>query len=273
MPNILCSGSPGVGKTSAAIAIARKLCGSNFVELNASDNRGINMISDLVSSFCRATGSGLRIIILDEADNITKKAQQQLVNFMENYPRVRIIFTCNEFEQIIEPLQSRCMLMQFQKPKIAQATRVLERVFAEEGVEWDAKGIQHVLHYVGGDLRAAINTCQAVYVSNGKVTEEAAVAYLCLPSIPETYRLLTLSKEQAVDTYLELMRTGLSGLDIMSILIEGLQSETLPPPLEGLTRDRVFFILQKAHVTYYRMLQTVESTNQMVKFLYAISQT
>lgn len=269
VPNLLCSGSPGVGKTSTALIIAKKLCGDEYIELNASDNRGINMISDMISSFCRSSTTKTKIIILDEADNITKKAQQLLINFMENYPKIRIFFTCNDFDQIIEPLQSRCMLMNFPRATKAQVMTLLSRIFTLEKVRWDEDAITEIIEHVNWDMRACINACQAISVSNeATINKENVVRYFCTPDISDVYKLLTMKTlDEAVDYYLFLTRSGISNIDVMTTLISGLQMETVPKLLSDLPKDKLYAILRHAHCVYYRMLQTIDSISQMVYFL------
>ena len=131
LPNIIICGLPGTGKTSTALIIAKRLltCTDACIELNASDNRGITMINDLTNNFVRKQFVDTRkIIILDEADNITKKAQQQLINLIENYPNIRFIMTCNSINCMIEALQSRCVLLQFDRLNTACLNKKLSSI-------------------------------------------------------------------------------------------------------------------------------------------------
>ena len=267
VPHLMLFGDPGSSKTSAAIAIAKHL-DADFVELNASDNRGINMISDLVNNFCRAVGPDdkIKIIILDEADNITKKAQQQLINFMENYPKVRVFFTCNDFDQMIEPLQSRCMLMRFPKPTPERSVDVMKMVLKKEGVKGNIGAIRRVVRESRGDLRVAINNLQAISVTNGSVDDAGVSAYFCQPSMQSVLQVVETAMKkgpnEAMAAYIELNRSGINGVDFMTVLRDLLQEDPTFP--------RRMAIMGHIHKCYYRMLNTMESMNQMAHFFYLI---
>lgn len=263
-------GAPGSSKTTTAIAIAKKL-GAEYVELNASDNRGINMISDLVNTFCRAVSSDpgrIKIIILDEADNITKKAQQQLINFMENYPNIRVFFTCNDFDQMIEPLQSRCMLMKFPRPSSERSVEVLSHILVKEGVPYETEYVRRIVKESGGDLRIAINNTQAVAVTYQRVDDVSVSEYFCQPSWSSVLQVVELALKgdpsAAMDQFLVLNASGINGVDFMTVLRDLLEEETGSPFDKNM-------VMSNIHQCYYRMLNTMESLNQMARFFHVIS--
>ena len=123
LPHLLFSGPPGVGKTAAALCIARELFGeawtNNFTELNASDERGIDVVRNKIKNFARTAPLGeaeFKIIFLDEADALTSDAQSALRRTMEKYTSsCRFILSCNYSSKIIEPIQSRCAVYRFKK--------------------------------------------------------------------------------------------------------------------------------------------------------------
>ncbi|MCR4368512.1 MAG: AAA family ATPase, partial [archaeon] len=120
LPNLLFSGPAGVGKTSSSVAIAKEFFGpsfsQNFLELNASDERGIDVVRETIKNFARtlAFDYGFKIIFLDESDALTTDAQQALRRTMEKYSRTcRFILSCNYSSRLIEPIQSRCVVFRF----------------------------------------------------------------------------------------------------------------------------------------------------------------
>ncbi len=177
LPHLLFAGSAGCGKTSAALCITNELfgeVGGNFLELNASDERGIDVVRGKIKNFARARpiGGDFKIIFLDEADALTSDAQNAMRRTMENYSRTcRFILSCNYSSKIIEPLQSRCSLFRFKKvPKEAIKTR-LEEILKAEGVAFTDEGLHAILYVSEGDIRHAINILQSS-AAIGKVDED-----------------------------------------------------------------------------------------------------
>ena len=179
MPHLLFSGSAGVGKTTAALCIARQVLGKswkeNTLELNASDERGIGMVREKVKKFSRLAGFGdipFKIIVLDEADEMTPDAQTALRRIIEDAARYcRFIIIANNISKIIDPIQSRCAVFKFTAVPESDAIARLKEIAGKEGADADGSGLKAVYDHSEGDLRHAINLLQAVS-STGKVTEE-----------------------------------------------------------------------------------------------------
>jgi len=172
IPHLLFAGSAGSGKTSAAICIARDLYGdiwdSNFLELNSSMDRGIDMIRDTVKRYAasKAIDFPFKIILLDEADNITKDGQSALRRTMEQYSgSCRFFLTCNYSSSIIEPIQSRCAVFRFKRLKKDIIIKMIDRISVLEKINIEEEALEAISYISNGDLRKAIgilNICSNV---------------------------------------------------------------------------------------------------------------
>ncbi|MEK6877279.1 MAG: replication factor C small subunit, partial [Thermoproteota archaeon] len=170
MPHLMFSGSAGVGKTTTAMCLAREILGDHWkdhtLELNASDERGINMVRDRVKKFARFSGWDtkipFKIIILDEADEMTSDAQTALRRIIEDTARYcRFILIANNISKIIEPLQSRCAVFKFTRISEDEIISHLEEICKKEKIKFDQKGLKTIYDYSEGDMRHSINILQA----------------------------------------------------------------------------------------------------------------
>ena len=174
IPHLLFAGPAGVGKTTAALCIARELLGEewqrNTLELNASDERGIKMVRERVKEFAAvmklATDNKddmfFRIIILDEADEMTSEAQTALRRIIEDSSKTtRFIIICNYLSQIIEPIQSRCVVFRFMRLPRENVVGYLKTICEKEGVKYEEKALSQIYGATFGDLRHSINILQA----------------------------------------------------------------------------------------------------------------
>ena len=185
MPHLLFAGIPGTGKTTAALCIARELFGEKWktftLELNASDERGINTVRDRIKEFSRYGRTGFAkipfaLIILDESDQMTGPAQTALRRIMETSSRTcRFILICNYSTRIIEPIQSRCAIFRFSKLDRNEMIRHLESIAIKENVSLTEDAAKRIVEFSEGDLRLAMNALQTAAVYREGIVDEKTV--------------------------------------------------------------------------------------------------
>jgi replication factor C small subunit len=180
LPHLLFTGSTGVGKTTCAIALAREMFGNtwdmNFRELNASDERGIDVVRNQIKQFARTSPLGdatFKILFLDEADALTQDAQAALRRTMENYAETcRFILSCNYSSKIIDPIQSRCAIYRFRPLDNMAIIEEMRRIAEIEGITLEESAYSAITYIAQGDMRKAINALQgAAIVSNVVIAE------------------------------------------------------------------------------------------------------
>nr|WP_319537531.1 replication factor C small subunit [uncultured Methanospirillum sp.] len=172
MPHLLFTGTAGVGKTTAAVALAREFFGDdwqmNFRELNASDERGIDVVRTQIKQFARTSpfgNSSFKILFLDEADALTNDAQSALRRTMETYAQTcRFILSCNYSSKIIDPIQSRCAIYRFRPLSKAAITEMVSRISADQNLEVSSEVVDAIFYVAQGDMRKAINALQGAAI-------------------------------------------------------------------------------------------------------------
>jgi len=184
LPNLLFVGPAGIGKTTSILAMARDLYGPGYknyiLELNASDERGIDVIRDKVKNFARtaaiASDVSFKILIMDEADSLTKAAQHALRRTMEIYTRTcRFCLIGNYSENIIDPIQSRCSIFRFSPLSEADTKEWISTIASKEDVQLLEGGLEAIYEASKGDLRKSINLLQAAAAVQGSAVDDIAV--------------------------------------------------------------------------------------------------
>lgn len=180
LPHLLFAGPAGVGKTTAAIAVAHELYGKNyresFLELNASDERGIDIVRGKIKDFARTIPLEkvpFKIIFLDEADALTADAQNALRRTMEMYSNAtRFIMSCNYSSKIIEPIQSRCAMFRFTSLEKDDIEKMIVHIAKSEKIHIEKDAVEALVEVGEGDMRKTINIFQSAALNAKKITEK-----------------------------------------------------------------------------------------------------
>jgi len=261
LPHLMFAGPAGVGKTTLSLIIAKELFGDdwqhNFLELNASDERGIDVIRHKVKDFARTKSIKsvpFKVIYLDECDSLTTEAQQALRRTMENYSATcRFVLSCNYSSKIIDPIQSRCTVFRFQPLSQEDITSLVKDIVSKENMTITEEAIQILYSLSGGDARKVENILQSCSVINKEITEDLIYEIVSAARPKEIIKVLELSFEgqfiQARKLLLDTMlKYGLAGIDV----IKQIQSEALHLNLEEEKKAKV---IEKCGEIEFRMIE------------------
>jgi len=241
IPHMLFAGPAGTGKSTLALIVVKELYKDNwkenYLELNASDERGINVIREKVKNFARTKSLGnipFKIIFLDEADALTPEAQQALRRTMENYSTTcRFILSCNYSSKIIDPIQSRCAIFKFKLLEKKDIEKVIMKIIEKENMTIKPEAVEILYEGCEGDCRRCINILQSTASISPSITPEL-IATIISNTKPRDIKIVLdyalsgdfqKSKEKLLDI---MLRESVSGQDV----IKAIQKEIWNLPVE-----------------------------------------
>ena len=273
IPHLLFSGPAGTGKSSLALIIVKQLFKDswheNYLELNASDERGIDIIRNKVKDFARTKAIGdvpFKIIYLDECDALTREAQQALRRTMENYTQTcRFILSANYSSKIIDPIQSRCAMFRFKPLEKKEIFAVIEKIEKDEKIKIDEKAKDALFSISEGDARKVENILQSSAAISSNITEEIIYSMASVAKPKEVGEVLKLALENKfIDARNKLMdimlNYGLSGLDI----IKQIQKEILNL---GIDNEKKMSLMEKCGEIEFRMTEGSDEFIQLEALL------
>ncbi len=268
LPHVLFAGPAGVGKTSLALVIA-KIWRQNFLELNASDERGIDVVRNKVKDFTRTRAIGnvpFKIIYLDECDALTREAQQALRRTMENFTQTcRFILSCNYSSKIIEPIQSRCVVFRFKQLDKKEIFEIIESIAKQEKLKIDDKAKESLYEISEGDCRKLENILQSSAAITNHITDDLVHSMASVAKPKEIREVLELALKnkfiEARNKLLDLMLGyGLAGIDI----IKQIQKEILELNIDSKSK---MLLIEKCGEIEFRMTEGSDEFLQLEALL------
>jgi replication factor C subunit 2/4 len=265
IPHMILSGTPGTGKTTSILCLAKILLKekfhSAFIELNASDERGIEVVRNKIKSFCKKKSilppNSHKIIFLDEADSMTKAAQQALRRIIELYTSsTRFVMACNNSSNIIEAIQSRCSVKKFSHIDRDSMKHRLAYICDNENKEYTDEGLYKLIDSSHGDMRKVVSYLQSICTVYDMVDKKNVMNIIDMPDLVMINNLirycLNCDFENAENSLHDLLKSGYSSLDIVQAMFENIKSMK---------------ITDESHIDTYQKLQIISEIGKIEMFL------
>ena len=245
IPHFLFAGPAGTGKSTLALIIVKELYGNNwkenYLELNASDERGINVVREKVKNFARTKSLGnvpFKVIFLDEADALTPEAQQALRRTMENYAATcRFILSCNYSSKVIDPIQSRCVIFRFKLLEKKDIEKIIQKIVEKENLTITPGAMEIIYEGSEGDCRKCINILQSTASISPSITQEL-VSTMISSAKPKDVKIVLdyalsgdfqKSREKLFDL---MLKESISGQDVIKAIQKEIWNLSVEPEIK-----------------------------------------
>ena len=251
IPHLLFAGPAGVGKSTLALIVVKELFGDswrdNYLELNASDERGIDVVRQKVKDFARTKAIAdvpFKVIFLDEADALTNEAQNALRRTMENYTgNCRFILSCNYSSKIIDPIQSRCAVFRFRLLEKKDVHKIVKHIAERENLQIDDSAVESLFELSEGDCRRVINLLQTTSSISNIITHD--LVDIIVPSAKPSDIKVVLeyalsgdfrnAKEKLLDV---MLKESVSGSDVIKAIQKEIWNLSVDPELKVKLTER-----------------------------------
>ena len=250
IPNMIITGEPSTGKTSTVLYLTKQIYKEDYnqhvLELNASDDRGLAMIRETILPFCKKKTPNYKLVILDEADSITPKAQNLLNNIIAEFKETtRFVFICNEGFKIGESIQSRCMILYFPRISKKNLKKKIKEICELENIEFKEDGIDKLLFCSNYDIRQCINNLECILYTYGKLNIETVDNIIDIPKIELLKQIINECNNKNLTEVLKITKqlydSGYSANDIILTFMKYIENK----------EDD---ILNKSYVDIYKVL-------------------
>ena len=273
IPNMILTGEPGTGKTSTILIIAKSIYSDpveyseNVLELNASDDRGLSIINNTIIPFCqKITNSPEKLVILDEADSITNKAQNLLSNIIAEYKKnCRFVFICNDSTKVNESIQSKCMIINYPRLRDSFINNKLIEICKKEKIKYTNESIDELIFISDKDIRKSINNLECIKYTHNDLTIENIYKLLDKPKPAYIRNILDLClNNKFKESVLELTRLYKNGYNASDILLTFLDYLIKPNSDLNISQHKKMKLFNIVSFSYIKVNEGNDSLLQLI---------